>query len=281
MNNPLLSGNIQEKIQWYIKAHGHSSIGGLNLLWTYFSYQHNPALADMIQKTIDEFQKFSESDDMYKHLARVKQDVGAIEHSIATIQLDNEKKQEMQQMLTGVYENIARIESIIKNPGYEEPFYLEKIIESAITELLKRHPQTLYGDLIGKRNNEPIRLSFSQRGEPVELVLCGYEMQLLFYNIISNAVDAIMEYSGTGDIKLFFDYMKEYVQVDIVNTGKKISADILQNIQSKKLFSTKGKHHGNGLRIINDISEKYHADVTVTSNDQQTTFSLKIPYHTH
>jgi len=278
MNNPLLSGNIQEKIQWYIKAHGHSSIGGLNLLWTYFSYQHDQDLANMIQQAINEFENFSESDDLLNHLARVKHDVDAIERSIGNVQLDTEKKQEMQQMLSGVYENIERIESIIENPGYEESFYLENILESAITELLKRHPQTLYGDLIGKRRNEPIQITFSQQGEPVKIVLCGYEMQLFFYNILSNAIDAITESTRTGKLDLMFDYKKEYVQINITNTGKKIPHDLLDMIQSKKLFSTKGKHHGNGLRIINDISEKYHADLIVTSTDQQTTFSIKLPY---
>jgi len=278
MSNLLLSGNIQEKIQWYIKAHGHSSIGSLNILWAYFSYQQDQNLTGIIEKTINEFETFSESNDIQQHLENVKKDVSSIKENIESGQLEQDKKIEMKQMIDAVNENIKRISLIIENPGYEESFFLQDILDSAITELLHRYPQTLYGNIIGEKNKESIQVLFSQQGTPRELFVCGYEMQLLFYNILSNGIDAMGGINGKGIIKIFFDYKNEHVHVDLSNTGEQIPEELVKKIRTKELFSTKGKNHGNGLKIINDLSEKYHTDVIVTSDENETVFSFDMTY---
>ena len=280
MTNPLLSGNLQEKIQWYIRAHGHSSIGGLNLMWTYFTYQQQQELADIVEKTIQEFESFEDSEDPAHQIKHIKIDVNMIEKNIDYVPLESEKKSELQEMLHGIYENIDRIEAIISDPGYEEKFYLEDVLDSTITELLKRYPQTLYGDLIGDQNqDESIKIHFNKKGSSRKLIICGYEMQLLLYNLISNAVEAIQDQKDpTGIISVLFEYKKEFVHIEIANTGKQIPQSVLKKIQSKKSVSTKGRHHGKGLQIIHDISEKYDANLTVNSSQGQTIFSLDIPY---
>ncbi|MBS3778502.1 MAG: hypothetical protein KGY50_04340, partial [Candidatus Thermoplasmatota archaeon] len=123
MANPLLSGNLQEKIQWYVRAHGHSSIGGLNLMWTYFTYQQQQELADIVEKTIEEFESFEDSEDPTHQIKHIKIDVNMIEKNIDYVPIEPEKKAELQEMLQGIYENIDRIEAIISDPGYEEKFY--------------------------------------------------------------------------------------------------------------------------------------------------------------
>lgn len=278
MSNPLLSGNLQEKIQWYIRAHGHSSIGGLNLMWTYFTYQQQKELADIVEKTIEEFESFGENDDPAHQIKHIKIDVNLIEKNIDYIPLEPEKKDELQQMLSGIYENIQRIDRIISDPGYEEKFYLEDILDSTITELMKRYPQTLYGDLVGEsEHDEPIEVQFRKKGSARKLIVCGYEMQLFFYNFLSNAIEAIQETVGKGTVFIGFDYKKEYVHIEIANTGK-IADSVLEKIKKNKSVSTKGKHHGKGLRIIQDISEKYDAAIEVISKEDQTVFSIDIPY---
>ena len=280
MTNPLLSGNLQEKIQWYVRAHGHSSIGGLNLMWTYFTYQQQNELADIVEKTIEEFESFDESDDPSYKIDHIKIDVNLIEKNIDYMPIETEKKVELQEMLQGIYENIDRIEAIISNPDYEEKFYLEDVLDSTVTELLKRYPQTLYGDLIGDKNqNESIKIHFNKKGSSRKLLVCGYEMQLLMYNLISNAIEAINEMDKqNGIISILFDYKKEFVHIEIANTGKQIPEIVLKKIQSNKSVSTKGAHHGKGLQIIHDISEKYDANLNVKSSEGQTIFSLDIPY---
>lgn len=280
MTNPLLSGNLQEKIQWYVRAHGHSSIGGLNLMWTYFTYQQQNELADIVEKTIEEFESFDESDDPSYKIDHIKIDVNLIEKNIDYMPIETEKKVELQEMLQGIYENIDRIEAIISNPDSEEKFYLEDVLDSAVTELLKRYPQTLYGDLIGDKNqNESIKIHFNKKGSSRKLLVCGYEMQLLMYNLISNAIEAINEMDKqNGIISILFDYKKEFVHIEIANTGKQIPEIVLKKIQSNKSVSTKGAHHGKGLQIIHDISEKYDANLNVKSSEGQTIFSLDIPY---
>ena len=280
MKNPLISGNLQEKIQWYIRAHGHSSIGGLNLMWTYFNYQQQKELADIIEKTIEEFETFEKTEDPIHKIKHIKIDMNMIEKNIDYVPIEPEKKSELQDMVKGIYENIDRIEMILSDPGYEEKFYLENVLDSTITELINRYPQTLYGDLIGERSKgELIKIHFNKKGSSRKIRVCGYEIQLLLYNLISNAVEAIQELKNkNGIISILIDFKKEFVHIEVTNTGKQIPKQILKKIQSNKSVSTKGPHHGKGLQIIHDISEKYNANLTVTSAKGQTVFSLDIPY---
>ncbi len=280
MNNLLLSCNLQEKIQWYIRAHGHSSIGGLNLMWTYFNFTDQKELADIIEKTIEEFESFDQTEDPIHKIKHIKIDVNMIEKNIDYVPIESDKKVELQDMLKGINENITRIESIISDPGYEEKFYLEDVLDTTITELIHRYPQTLYGDLIGeKTQEEPIKVHFNKKGPSRKIRVCGYEIQLLFYNLLSNAIDAIKELKNqNGIISILFDYKKEFVHIEITNTGKQIPDHIIKKIKSNAPVSTKGAHHGTGLQIIHDISEKYNADLSIVSAEGHTLFVIDIPF---
>lgn len=280
MTNPLLSGNLQEKIQWYIRAHGHSSIGGLNLMWTYFTHLDQKELADIIEKTIEEFESFDQTEDPIHKIKHIKIDVNLLEKNIDYVPIESNKKVELHDMLKGINENITRIESIISDPEYEEKFYLEDVLDSTITELINRFPQTLYGDLVGEKSQEEsIKVRFNKKGPSCKIRVCGYEIQLLLYNLLSNAIEAIQELKNkNGIISILIDYKKEFVHIEITNTGKQISKNILKKIQSNASVSTKGAHHGKGIQIIHDISEKYNANLSIIGAEGHTVFSIDIPY---
>ena len=66
--------------------------------------------------------------------------------------------------------------------------------------------------------------------------ICGYDMQLLFYNIISNATDAILQNNKKGNIWVLFDYKVDHVLINISNDSE-ISDEVLNLIKSRKPFS--------------------------------------------
>jgi len=185
MKNPLVSDDLNEKIRWYIRAHGHSSIGSLNLMWTYFSFSDNQRIADDVQKAIDSFEQFGFDKDLNKQQQLLQKHMNTVEKDIKQTEMEPEKKDEMQQMLQGVYRNIERIESIIDDPNYEEEFKLNDIYHSTLTELLKRYPNTFYGKTLSlNESGDKIQIHFQVSRSEQSLHICGYDMQLLLFNII-------------------------------------------------------------------------------------------------
>jgi signal transduction histidine kinase len=278
MNNPLVSDDLNEKIRWYIRAHGHSSIGSLNLMWTYFSFSDNQRIADDVQKAIDSFEQFGFDKDLNKQQQLLQKHMHTVEKDIQQTEIEPEKKDEMQQMLQGVYRNIERIESIIDDPNYEEEFKLNDIYHSTLTELLKRYPNTFYGETLSlNESGDKIQIHFQVTGSEQSLHICGYDMQLLLFNIISNASDALIGKKKHGNIWIDFDYKKDHVAIHIADDAG-ISDEALKLLKSKKSFSTKGEKHGQGMKIIHDLLEKHSAKLSVKKKDERTIFSINIPY---
>ena len=274
MKNLLVSGDLNEKIRWYIRAHGHSSIGSLNLMWTYFTFSDQPSIADDVQQAIDCFEQFGSFED----LKGLQKYIQVVEKDIAQVELEPEKKNEMQQMLQGVYRNIERIESIIRDPGYEEAFKVSDVYQSTLTELVKRHPNTFYGENLAEHESgDRIRIHFSVQGAEKSLFICGYDLQLLLYNLISNATDAIIEKKKKGNIWVDVSYGKSHVEI-MLSDDAGISDNALKQIKSRKTFTTKGENHGGGMKIIYDLLEKHHANMTVKKKDEKTVFSIRLPY---
>ena len=279
MNNPLVSGDIQKKIQWYIRAHGHSSIGGLNLLLAFFKYQEDTKIINMIERAIENFELFGEVKDLNLQQKLLKNSITDIVGYIDDYRIEDYKKNELYQVIEGVNKNLNIIKSIIEDPGYEEQFYLSKIFESTITELIKIYPNKLSGELIGKPDgNNRINITFQIIGKECKITLCGYEIQLLFYNLMTNSIDAINSNKNNGNINVKLNFMKDYVLIEIKNDGEQISEEQIKSMNKREYFSTKGQGHGKGMKIIFDILDKYKSSLFIKSNIENSIFTIKFPY---
>jgi len=277
MDNVLVSNDLNQRIKWYIRAHGHSSIGGLNLIWTFFNFSGNSDLAEFVQKAIVNFETFSDNDDVSEQIKVLEQSIVEIENQIESIDIEVDKKEEVQQILDGVDINIERIKKIIINSDYKEEINLSNVLDSTITELLIRYPNTFFGDIVGRKNaGTNIEIVFEKKGDEKDILVCGYDIQLLFYNLISNAVDAIIYGSCQGLIWVYLEYIDDHVNIKVSDDGEKISKVNLEKIKSRDLFTTKGGKHGSGLKIIYDIVEKYDAKLNVKSSSEKTTFTISI-----
>jgi len=270
-----LSGNLHEKIKWYIKAHGHSSIGGLNILLIYFSNCANKNAITIIEKLIFDLENYSTN--VAEHYGSLEKGLLHLEKLITQIELEDHTLHEMKGILEGVRENLERIQKIIDTPGYMEDLNIFDIFNSALSELLKRYPEVLYGDVIGKMNMDAgskIEIKWIMDCEDKLIKVCGYEIQLLFYNLISNAIDAILPDNGCISIEISFE--EKNVILVIKDDGELISDENINNINNRVLFTTKGTKHGSGMKIIYDIVDKYHG-LILTSNEEKTTITIKIP----
>jgi len=280
VKNLLISGNIKEKIKWYIKAHGHSSMGGLNLIWTYFDFNNKKETADIIDKAIKLFENFTGVEELNKQLKELDTSIINIEKTVCKENIDDGKKEEMLEILNGVKKNVIMLDKILQNPGYEEKLMLSKILFSTAVQLLKQYPDMLHGDLVGDKGADVgnrIKLTVKESIEEKEILCCGYEIQLLLFNLLSNAVDAIED---KGNIYIEIVYEKDLVKITVCDDGKLLSEGDIEKIKQHKEYSTKGKDHGKGIKIIYDILEKYHGNLDIRTKEELVSFTARIPLKT-
>ena len=142
---------------------------------------------------------------------------------------------------------------------------LHEIIEIAL-DLLKHE----YKDRIGIHKNY----------DSGNIELFGYSGQLeqVFMNILLNACQAIEQ---KGEIWIETSKNKEYVLIEISNSGPPISEEIINKIFDP-FFTTKkvGKGTGLGLSLVYNIIKKHNGEIRVENNNngnKKVTFKIKLP----
>ena len=150
----------------------------------------------------------------------------------------------------------------------------------AIPELKKTN---IYEELENMKN-------YMQRRAPRKMVFefPGLEEQPLFAqlnaplfnwvteNLLRNALDAM---GGTGKISAKVTEEKDFIIIDISDTGKGIPSNKLKTV-FKPGYSTKKRGWGLGLSLAKRIIESYHSGkifVKKSQVDEGTTFSIKLP----
>ncbi len=110
-------------------------------------------------------------------------------------------------------------------------------------------------------------------------IFCDPEkLEIVFVNLIMNAIQAIETKNGIVSIGIFDDVQdSDNVIVKVSDTGLGISQDVLPKI-FEPLFTTKQIGTGLGLSSCKNIIEQHGGTITVSSTvGKGTTFTIKIP----
>lgn len=95
-------------------------------------------------------------------------------------------------------------------------------------------------------------------------------------NLLRNALDAM---GGEGKISAVVTEEKDFINIDISDTGKGIPSNKLKTV-FKPGYSTKTRGWGLGLSLAKRIIESYHSGKIFVKNsqiDKGTTFTIKLP----
>jgi signal transduction histidine kinase len=100
-------------------------------------------------------------------------------------------------------------------------------------------------------------------------------MNQVWTNLIDNAIDA-MDNGGTLDLNSQKD--REFVVVEIVDSGSGIPEDILDSIFDP-FFTTKpiGQGTGLGLDVVKKIVDQHNGQIKVSSKPGRTEVSVCLP----
>lgn len=103
------------------------------------------------------------------------------------------------------------------------------------------------------------------------------EMNQVWTNLLDNAIDA-METQGGGTLEIRTSLDREFIRVDIIDSGPGIPADIQGQIFDP-FFTTKevGKGTGLGLDVVSRIIQQHKGSIKVKSVPGRTEFQLCFP----
>lgn len=120
-----------------------------------------------------------------------------------------------------------------------------------------------------------IRLVKDLSGDIPDIMMDTNKMEQVFLNLLINAIQAA-DMGGTVTIKTTCD--SAVCGVSITNTGSRIPEDILSRIFDP-FFTTKdvGEGTGLGLTVSKSIVEQHKGTIEVSTNDLETTFTVKLP----
>ncbi len=114
-----------------------------------------------------------------------------------------------------------------------------------------------------------------------EVTVMADEMLLYraFFNLISNAMQAMEESGGVLEVKITAGGVNggEFAEVRITDTGSGIPDGIKDKI-FRPFFTTKDKGTGLGLAIVRSIIEEHNGEIVIESKEGQgTTVAVRIP----
>jgi two-component system, sporulation sensor kinase D len=131
-------------------------------------------------------------------------------------------------------------------------------------------------DYLALRISKKVQVSF----EPNDKIMVQHNpplMEWVIENIAKNAVDAM---EGSGKLTVLVSKTKEWVRIDISDTGKGIPAKQLKTIFQPG-YSTKQRGWGLGLSLVRRIVEEYHKGKVFVLQSQVsvgTTFRIELPF---
>ncbi|WP_141603586.1 ATP-binding protein [Terrilactibacillus laevilacticus] len=109
------------------------------------------------------------------------------------------------------------------------------------------------------------------------IIMYGVPEQInqVLLNIMNNAIEALTEIDDHRKIDITLESSNNLATITISNNGKRIPQHLVENI-FQPFVSTKELGTGLGLSVCKQIIEKHQGEIYITTNDKETSFSLKM-----
>lgn len=112
---------------------------------------------------------------------------------------------------------------------------------------------------------------------PEDLPLAEVDVRALYnavYNLLVNALDATPP-GGTVAVRLSTD--AESLRIDVSDTGPGIPPDVLPQLFTERVVTTKPSGTGLGTKIVKRVVDLHGGRIEVQTGDEGTTFTLRLP----
>ena len=170
-----------------------------------------------------------------------------------------------------IKKSLQKIEAFLDSVKHEQKFSSKNKHGNNATNIKKRWfaLSELMQMIKPKNNSSTIKINLPKN----DFQMYGnfYKLVVVFSNLVENSIEAM---KNEGVINIFAREGKEYVQIDVKDSGPGIPNECLKKAFSS-LFTTKPGGNGLGLKMAKTIVEMHGGTINVRNNP--TTFSINLP----
>ncbi len=173
--------------------------------------------------------------------------------------------------------SLMELEEYDEARNYIEPVYKDIVKVSKALKTSKPAVNALLQAKLQMAEKNDIDMELEIKSDLKHLNMEPWEFCRVIGNIIDNAIFALKQKPDNRYILVEFAENLQNIRINISNNGDGIPKEIIGNI-FKEGFTTKGdKGEGMGLAIVKEIIENFSGTVSVTSNEQRTSFEIVLP----
>lgn len=177
--------------------------------------------------------------------------------------------------------SLMELEEYDEARNYIEPVYKDIVRVSKALKTSKPAVNALLQAKLQMAEKNEIDMELEIKSDLKQLDMEPWEFCRVIGNIIDNAIFALKQKPANRYILVEFAEDLQNIRINISNNGNCIPKEIIGNIFNEG-FTTKGdKGDGMGLAIVTEIVENFSGKVSVTSNDQRTSFEIVLPKKEH
>jgi signal transduction histidine kinase len=170
-----------------------------------------------------------------------------------------------------IFEHFARISRSVTRMN----MLVSDVLNFARTQSLTVEKNSLleiiHDSLEGIKVPDKIKIIMPEKD--ISLKCDGTKLQVVFYNLLTNAIQSIGEKTN-GEILIRFTQKEDEIQIDVQNSGLPIPDELMPKI-FEPLFTTKEHGTGLGLPSCKNIIEQHHG--TISARNYPTTFTISLP----
>ena len=173
--------------------------------------------------------------------------------------------------------SLMELEEYNEAREYIEPVYKDIVRVSKALKTSKPAVNALLQAKLQMAEKNEIDMELEIKSDLKSLNMEPWDFCRVIGNIIDNGIFALKEKPFNRYMLVEFSEDLKDIKVSISNNGDSIPQEIMHNIFNEG-FTTKGnKGDGMGLTIVKEIVETFSGTITVSSNDQKTSFEIILP----
>jgi len=233
---------------------------------------------------------------MEEHLAQREQELLQSKKLAAIGTLAAGVAHELNNPLNNIHTTVQRL---MKKTGEETPSFVKKGLEDIFGQTMRltrivgdllqfargREPHLrpvelrglitgVYKHLSGSTDTGKVRFRLSLHPEEIVLYADQEQLEQVFINLFTNAVEAI---HGEGELVVSAMEEDDGVGIRLSDSGPGMSQETLEKA-FEPFYTTKPRGTGLGLAIVFNIIQKHHGRITIESQEGRgTTFLITIP----
>ena len=215
-------------------------------------------------ESLDKLEKLSTIGELSARVAHdLRNPIGIIKNAVELIEISTKDSKD---------ENLKKKLKMIKNASERMSRQINDVLDFVRSRPLELEKKSLLKILeTALKSHESDSIKFIKPQNDFEMECDGKQMEVVFNNIIRNAIEAI---ENTGEIWIKIIEHPSEVKIEFGDTGSGISKENREKI-FEPLFTTKPSGTGLGLVSCKNIVEQHGGTISVRTNP--TVFELSFP----